>query len=224
MPQPHIVQRDVRLYIYAQFIDTSTAPSVADTAAALGHSVEDVEAAYRALAEARAIVLRPDSTTIWMAMPFSNVQTPFTVISGGRAYYANCAWDAFGIAALLPQAARIFTTCADCGGAVERKISNGALADTRGVVHFALPPRRWWDDIGFTCATILLFGAEEHVDRWCEKRGVARGALVSLEQTWALARIWNENRLDPEWRRLSPAEASDAFARAGLTGEFWRLP
>jgi hypothetical protein len=85
-----------------------------------------------------------------MAMPFSNVQTGFTVISSGRAYYANCAFDAFGVAAMLQADSRIFTTCADCGGVLERKISNGQLCDTRGVVHFALPARRWWEDVGFT--------------------------------------------------------------------------
>ena len=142
--------RDVRLYVYRQFIDTSTAPTAADVAEALSLDTADAQDALRALADARMIVLRPGTTTIWMAMPFSNAQTPFTVISGGRAYYANCAWDAFGIAALLGEDARVFTTCADCGGALERKIARGALVETRGVVHFALPPRRWWDDIGFT--------------------------------------------------------------------------
>ena len=121
-----------------------------DVAEALSLDTADAQDALRALADARMIVLRPGTTTIWMAMPFSNAQTPFTVISGGRAYYANCAWDAFGIAALLGEDARVFTTCADCGGALERKIARGALVETRGVVHFALPPRRWWDDIGFT--------------------------------------------------------------------------
>jgi Alkylmercury lyase len=142
--------RDVRLYIYRQFIETSTAPSAADAAAALSLDTADADAAFRALADARMIVLRPGTTTIWMAMPFSNLPTPFNVISGGRAYYANCAWDAFGIAALLREDARVFTTCPDCGGALERKIAGGRLAETRGLVHFALPPRRWWDDIGFT--------------------------------------------------------------------------
>jgi DNA-binding transcriptional MocR family regulator len=142
--------RDVRLYIYRQVIATSCAPPAAETARALGCSADEVDDAYRALADRRMIVLRPGTTTIWMAMPFSNMQTPFTVISGGRAYYANCAWDAFGIAALLDSDARIFTTCADCGGALERKITSGALVETRGLVHFALPPRRWWDDVGFT--------------------------------------------------------------------------
>jgi hypothetical protein len=142
--------RDVRLYIYRQLIETSTAPSTTDTAFALSVPVDEVEAAYRTLAAARTIVLRPGTSTIWMAMPFSNVQTAFNVISGGRAYYANCAWDAFGVAALLGADARIFTTCADCGGALERKIARSELTETRGLVHFALPARRWWDDVGFT--------------------------------------------------------------------------
>jgi Alkylmercury lyase len=142
--------RDVRLHIYEQMIETAAAPSPAEAARALGVPEADVESAFRALAEARLLVLRPGTTTIWMAMPFSNAQTAFTVISGGRAYYANCAWDAFGIAALLRADARIFTTCGDCGGALERKIAGGALTELRGVVHFALPARRWWDDIAFT--------------------------------------------------------------------------
>lgn len=131
-------------------VTTSAAPSVTETARALSAPGADVEAAYDALDERHTIVLRPGSHTIWMAMPFSNMQTAFTVISGGRAYYASCAWDAFGIPAMLGADARIFTTCADCGGALERKVANGAITETRGLVHFALPARRWWDDVGFT--------------------------------------------------------------------------
>jgi len=131
-------------------VTTSAAPSVTETARALSVPGADVEAAYDALDERHMIVLRPGSHTIWMAMPFSNMQTAFTVISGGRAYYAPCAWDAFGVPAMLAADARIFTTCADCGGALERKVANGAITETRGLVHFALPARRWWDDVGFT--------------------------------------------------------------------------
>ena len=142
--------RELRLYIYAQIVETSTAPSAADCADTFARPLPEIEAAYQALADARMIVLRPGSTTIWMAMPFSNMQTGYTVITGGRAYYAPCAWDAFGIPAMLGTDARIFTTCADCGGALERKIAGGRLAETRGLVHFALPARRWWEDVGFT--------------------------------------------------------------------------
>ena len=150
MPQSTAFLRDVRLFIYQQLIETAVAPSTAETAVALGCTAGVAADAYRALADGRSIVLRPDTLDVWMAMPFSSVQTPFTVIVSGRAYYANCAWDAFGIAALLKTDARIITTCADCGDALERSVSGDALIDARGVVHFALPPRRWWDDIGFT--------------------------------------------------------------------------
>src|SRR5262245_2849527 len=92
------LQREVRLFVYAQLIETSAAPEAAETARALGCSVAQAEQAYRALADARMLVLRPGSVTIWMAMPFSNIQTPFTVISGGRAYYAESGSGAFGIA------------------------------------------------------------------------------------------------------------------------------
>ena len=141
---------DVRMYVYTQMVETSAAPSVAETAHALGRSEAEIACAYRALADAHMLVLRPGSHTVWMAMPFSNMQTAFTVIAGGRAYYANCAWDAFGIPALLGIDARIFTTCADCGGVLERKVANGQLPETRGVVHFALPARRWWENVGYT--------------------------------------------------------------------------
>jgi hypothetical protein len=50
-----------------------------------------------------------------------------------------------------------------------------------------------------------------------------RGAIVGLEQTWTLARLWYQNRLDPEWRRPTTAEASATFRAAGLDGEFWSL-
>jgi hypothetical protein len=150
MPPSASLERDVRLYIYQQIIDTAVAPSAAEAAAALACPPADAEAAFRSLADARMIVLRPGTLRVWMAMPFSNVQTPFTVVSRGHAYHANCAWDAFGVAALLKEDARVFTTCADCGGVLERKVAGGAVLDPRGLVHFALPPRRWWDDIGFT--------------------------------------------------------------------------
>lgn len=142
--------RDVRLYIYTQMVETSAAPSTADAATALAHPEPAIAGAYRALAAARMLVLRPGTDTVWMAMPFSNMQTPFTVIASGRAYYANCAWDAFGIPALLGLDARIFTTCPDCGGVLERKVAKGALTETRGIVHFAVPARRWWDNVGYT--------------------------------------------------------------------------
>jgi hypothetical protein len=70
---------------------------------------------------------------------------------------------------------------------------------------------------------MLAFRSEAHVERWCEQRGIAKGAVFSLEQAWRLAGAWYEDRLSPVWRRRTPDEAEALFAELGLTGDFWRL-
>jgi hypothetical protein len=50
-----------------------------------------------------------------------------------------------------------------------------------------------------------------------------RGAVLTLEQTWVLAKLWYADRMDPAWRRPTPDEATAAFASIGLTGEFWQF-
>ena len=36
-----------------------------------------------------------------------------------------------------------------------------------------------------------------------------RGAVLTLDQTWSLARLWYEDRLDPEWRRKKNKRESE---------------
>jgi hypothetical protein len=61
------------------------------------------------------------------------------------------------------------------------------------------------------------------VERWCERKRIAKGAVVSLDQAWELAKVWYHDRMDPGWRRKPLAEAQSVFAEIGLDGEFWRL-
>lgn len=70
---------------------------------------------------------------------------------------------------------------------------------------------------------MLLFRSEEHLERWYRDRGMPTGATMTLEQQWELARAWYADRMSPEWRRRTPAEAEEVFASIGLTGDFWRL-
>jgi alkylmercury lyase-like protein len=70
---------------------------------------------------------------------------------------------------------------------------------------------------------MLAFRSEAHVDRWCEQHDLERGAVFPLGTCWQLARAWYANRLDPDWRRRTPAEAEAVFAGLGLLGPFWRL-
>lgn len=70
---------------------------------------------------------------------------------------------------------------------------------------------------------MLLFRSEEHVERWVRAGQGPRGALLTLDQLWGLAKAWHRNRMDREWRRRAPEEAQALFDRLGLTGDFWRL-
>jgi len=61
------------------------------------------------------------------------------------------------------------------------------------------------------------------VVRWCAARGRPVGAIISLDSAWALASAWYVDRLSPEWRRRTAAEAQALFTGLGLDAPFWRL-
>lgn len=140
----------VRLHVYRYFVETGRPPTIAETAVALSAPSPDVEAAYRRLAEGRALVLTPGTLEIRMANPLSAVPTAFRVEVGGRSWWGNCVWDALGIPAMLGADGRIVTACGDCGEPMTLTVERGALRPAAGLIHFAIPAARWWDDIIFT--------------------------------------------------------------------------
>lgn len=68
---------------------------------------------------------------------------------------------------------------------------------------------------------MLFFRSEERVSEWCRERGLPRRPILSLEQLWALAVAWYDNRLSPQARRPGPEEIRRIFAGIRLTGPFW---
>ncbi len=141
---------DVRLAIYSYFIDKGLAPNVSDIAETLVAPESQVEESFRRLDSEHKLVLAHGSTDIWMAMPFSAKQTAFAVTSGGKKWWACCIWDALGVAALLHEDIEIQTSCGHSQAPLALSIKDGALVNPGGVVHFAVPFKRWWDDVGFT--------------------------------------------------------------------------
>jgi ribonuclease HI len=142
------LERAVRLFVYRHFVETTHAPDLATIARATGVAENVAAAALRTLADQHAIVLAPASVSIWMAHPFSAVPTSYPVDAGGRTYWANCAWDAAGILALLGDG-ETRTLCADCGQPVGFGVQDAAIVGD-GVVHFAVPPRRFWENVAYT--------------------------------------------------------------------------
>lgn len=70
---------------------------------------------------------------------------------------------------------------------------------------------------------MLIFRSEEHIDRWTAARDLPRGAVLSLQTAWELAREWYKDKVNPQWRRHTVDETEALFERLGLDGEFWRL-
>lgn len=139
----------VRHAIYRTFADGGV-PRSASLCAQLNIPLEDVQLSCQRLHDARAIVLDGRTREVWMALPFSAVPTPHRVTSGERSWYANCAWDAFGIPALIKGEMRIESACGDCDAPIVYRVERGRILDAHGVAHFAVPAARWWDDVGYT--------------------------------------------------------------------------
>jgi len=146
-----VLLEQVRRAIYAAIVGSGRAPTPADLAASFG-TATDADAiadAYRALAEAHVIVLRPGTVEIAWAPPFSAVSTPFRATAGARSWHAPCAWDAFGIPAALKQDAAVDARCAWSGERIVCGVQHGA-AYGEGVIHLLVPAAHFWDDIGYT--------------------------------------------------------------------------
>ena len=143
---------DLRLrnLTYGLFVELGRAPSADEVADREGTTADAVMAGWRRLHDGHAIVLDPTTDALRMANPFSGVPTAHVVEADGRRWYANCAWDAFGIPNLVGCDAVISTTCLDCSGKIVYRVENRRLVDSHGVVHFGVPAAKWWDDIGFT--------------------------------------------------------------------------
>jgi DNA-binding transcriptional MocR family regulator len=144
------IDRLVRFTIYEHFADSGRAPTLPQLAERAGVSNSEVESSLQRLAAAHAIVLAPGSLNIWMAHPYSAVPTAYPVRTSTRTYWANCAWDALGIPVILGEDAATSTNCAECGDPLQIAVRQGKLSTSEGVVHFLVPPRSFWENVGFT--------------------------------------------------------------------------
>ena len=85
-----------------------------------------------------------------MANPFSAAPTAYRVHADGRWWYANCAWDAFGVLSALKVDGRIESSCPDCGEPYAVEVIDQTANRSYLLFHCLVPAARWWDDIVFT--------------------------------------------------------------------------
>jgi hypothetical protein len=143
-------EQELRHQVYTATVELGRPPLSAEMASLLDVPQSDVLEGFRALRARRLLFLSDDTGEIVMAPPFAASPTGFLVGAGDKRYFANCVWDAYGIAAALEQDAVVAASCACCGTAMTMQIANGAPVDPEGIAHFAVPAAQWWDDLPFT--------------------------------------------------------------------------
>jgi hypothetical protein len=141
---------EIRAFVYQHLAGTTRAPGVDDVASHFDLSRKEAGSAYEELHQRHALYLKPGTHEILMANPFSGVETPFKVRANERTYFANCAWDSFGIPAALHADAEIEASCAQSGEPLHLRVSGGQVQGSEALVHFLIPFRDWYDDLTAT--------------------------------------------------------------------------
>ena len=140
----------VRMFVFERAAMTGVVPQAPEIASALHRTPDDIAASLQRLAAAKVLILAPNGGDIWAANPFCAVPSGFLVEANGNRYWGICAWDALGIVAALNTAdASIRAPCGDCGELMRLQFHAGDLVEAEGVIHFAVPAREWWKNIGF---------------------------------------------------------------------------
>jgi hypothetical protein len=70
---------------------------------------------------------------------------------------------------------------------------------------------------------MLLFQSEDWVEKWCKRKGLKRGEILTIDQVWELSKLWYHNRLSADFHGRSIDQVADVFRQAGLTSAFWYL-
>lgn len=141
-------ERRVRAVVIQWLRDYSRAPTVDEISGKVEAGQSRVVAALRSLADQHRLVLVPGTEAVWMIHPFSAVATDDVVTIGARSWFANCVWDGLAILGLLGDGT-LETQSPASGATLRYEVAAGRVTG-EGCVHFLVPARSFWDDIGFT--------------------------------------------------------------------------
>ncbi|KAK6356704.1 hypothetical protein TWF718_001046 [Orbilia javanica] len=229
--------RTIRCFIFKFYLEHCHPPTVDDIVEATSISAEDVSEALLQLEENHHIVLYkfgvPSTTPIAMAHPFSHLPTPFIVKQEERSWWANCAWCAFGLAAMLHSVSNSPITVVARSGAIGDSMLFNVTTEgielqaaqeqaEEAVVHFCVPPSTWWTDVRFACGTIHVFKNGSEAASWCKQFGFKSGEILGLDAMWKLSKSWYHDKASFEYNRKTPDEKAQLFDSLGMVSGFWQ--
>lgn len=190
-------------YIMKCIVDKGIAPKVAEMTGAFGGPRKERIDALKALQEYHGVVLHPVSSEVWVIHPFSTAPTNFWIESENGCWWGNCAWCSLGAAALLDRDLTITTTLGAESKQVVIEIKNGTVLNQNIFIHFPIPMVKAWENVTYTCSTMLMFESESEIDRWCERHSLEKGDVQPINNVWVFSKVWYGNHLNPNWVKWS---------------------
>lgn len=204
-------------------IDKGYAPELDELANLLKTTKDNTVTALQHLQDNHGVVLHPNNSRIWVIHPFSLAPTNFLVHCEGKEWWGNCAWCSLGVAALVDREVTITTTLGANDKQIDVHIRDGQVVETDLWVHFPIPMRNAWDNVIYTCSTMLLFESKEAIEKWCGKHRIAKGDVQPITKIWEFSKVWYGNHLNPKWRKWTTAEATKIFEQFKLTDDIWKM-
>ena len=205
-------------------VETGAIPTDHALQSALTCSSSELRSTLEELSDLHGVVLHPSSRDVWVIHPFSLAPTTFLVESGDRKWWGNCAWCSLGVAVLAGTRCSITTTLGAEGEQVRLTVEDGRVDRNDLVVHFPVPMTKAWDNVIYTCSTMLLFKDERQVDDWSARHRIPRGDVQPVARVLELSKRWYGEHLRPDWTKKSVSDARALFAELGFTHPVWHLP
>lgn len=209
--------------IIQHIIDNGYAPDVKVLSKLLKTEPKDVEQGLYDLQEYHGVVLHPNEPKVWVIHPFSLAPTNFLVKSKKGEWWGNCAWCSLGVAALLNEDLTITTSYGAHGDKVEIHIVNGEIQEKDLYIHFPIPMKNAWDNVIYTCSTMLVFKDEKQIDDWVKLHRIPKGDIQPISKIWEFSKEWYGQHLNPEWKKWTMQEAKQMFAKFQLEHDIWKL-
>jgi hypothetical protein len=138
--------RQVRAQVYRHIVASGLGPTSEQLAGSRGWSKDEVEEALRRLQAEHLVAVSGGGAEVIMAHPFSGRETSYVCTVGERSWFANCAWDALAILALMGDGQATITRDEDD---LIWTVEDGQVSPD-GVIHLKVPARDFWEDIAFT--------------------------------------------------------------------------
>jgi hypothetical protein len=209
--------------ILKHIIDKGYAPDLKELTHLLDATEDEVKEGLYQLQDYHGVVLHPHEPKVWVIHPFSTAPTNFIVKSAKGQWWGNCAWCSLGVAALLNDDCTITTSFGAHGESITIHIEQGEVREKELFIHFPVPMKDAWNNVIYTCSTMLVFKNPSEIENWTRQHHIPQGDIQPISKIWAFSKKWYGNHLNPQWQKWTMKEAQEIFQAFQLEHPVWQL-